>query len=118
MADAGADVVWGHHPHVLQRIEWLNASDGRKVLALDSLGNLLADQRMLADTQQSSLVRLNFHGTILEAIEIIPIGMTDRGTKLKILDDKETVEKIGERLQVSQLSTGYPEIEIQLMNRD
>ena len=118
MADAGADVIWGHHPHVLQRMEWLNASDGRKVLALYSLANLLADQRMLTDTQQSALVRLTFSGGTIKSIEIIPIGMMDRGTRLYIIDDMKTVEKIGERLQISQLSAEHPEIEIQLINGD
>ena len=118
MADAGADVIWGHHPHVLQRMEWLEASDGRTVLALYSLGNLLTDQRMLADTQQSALVSLTFTGDTLQSIEIIPIGMMDRGTKLHIIDDAQTIEKIGERLQLSQLSAEYPEVAIQLMNGD
>jgi hypothetical protein len=27
LAEAGATLVWGHHPHVLQPVEWIN--DGK-----------------------------------------------------------------------------------------
>lgn len=115
LADAGADVIWGHHPHVLQKMEWLETSDGRKALVLYSLGNLLTDQYMLADTQQSALVRLDFTGDTLKSVEVIPIGMTDYGSKLQIIDGVESVEKISDRLQIDILSAKRPEIDIQLM---
>lgn len=44
MADAGADVIIGHHPHVLQPIEWLDGKDGKKVLCAYSLGNFVHEQ--------------------------------------------------------------------------
>ena len=45
MADLGVDVIIGHHPHVLQPIEWISASDGEhKTLCIYSLGNLAAEQ--------------------------------------------------------------------------
>ena len=44
IADSGADVVLGHHPHVLQKIEYYNTSDSRKVLIAYSLGNLISGQ--------------------------------------------------------------------------
>lgn len=43
MADAGADVILGHHPHVLQPIVWLTASDGRQTLCAYSLGNFVSE---------------------------------------------------------------------------
>ncbi len=44
IAEAGADVIIGHHPHVIQPVEWLDTSDGRKVLCVYSLGNFMAEQ--------------------------------------------------------------------------
>jgi poly-gamma-glutamate synthesis protein (capsule biosynthesis protein) len=46
IADAGADVVVGHHPHFVQGIEWHN-----KTLLLYSLGNFVFYQPQLEWTQ-------------------------------------------------------------------
>lgn len=42
IADAGADVIIGHHPHVLQTIEWIEGKNGGKTLCVYSLGNLIS----------------------------------------------------------------------------
>ncbi len=42
LADNGADVILGHHPHVLQPIEWIEAEDGSETLCIYSLGNLVS----------------------------------------------------------------------------
>ncbi len=44
LADWGADVIVGTHPHVLQNAEWLTAQDGRNVFVAYSLGNFLSTQ--------------------------------------------------------------------------
>lgn len=44
MAKNGADVILGHHPHVLQPIEWLDGADGKKTLCAYSLGNFVHEQ--------------------------------------------------------------------------
>jgi len=45
LAAAGADLIIGHHPHVLQPIEWIwGAGRGRPTLVAYSLGNALFDQ--------------------------------------------------------------------------
>jgi hypothetical protein len=44
MLDAGASVVVGHHPHVLQPIETYTTSDGRMGVIFYSLGNFLSNQ--------------------------------------------------------------------------
>ncbi|WP_409293688.1 CapA family protein [Peribacillus sp. SCS-26] len=43
MAEAGADIIIGHHPHVLQPIEWIEHGD-RRSLVVYSLGNFLSGQ--------------------------------------------------------------------------
>ncbi|MDP2270172.1 MAG: CapA family protein [Archangium sp.] len=44
MIDAGAFAVIGHHPHVLQPIEYLERSQGGRGLVVFSLGNLVSNQ--------------------------------------------------------------------------
>jgi gamma-polyglutamate biosynthesis protein CapA len=53
LAGAGADLIWGHHPHILQPAAWINQG---QTLIFYSLGNALFDQYGLADTRQSALV--------------------------------------------------------------
>ena len=45
IADCGADIIIGTHPHVLQRTEWLERSDGGRTLCVYSLGNFLSNMR-------------------------------------------------------------------------
>lgn len=43
-ADCGVDVVIGHHPHVIEPVEWITGKDGNKTLCYYSLGNFMAEQ--------------------------------------------------------------------------
>ncbi len=57
LADAGAALIWGHHPHVLQPVVWLQgAGQPFRTFVAYSLGNALFDQMMLPDTQQSAVL--------------------------------------------------------------
>ena len=44
LADQGADLIIGTHPHVLQDAQWLSAADGRQTFVAYSLGNFLSTQ--------------------------------------------------------------------------
>jgi len=44
MLEAGASVVVGHHPHVLQPVETYKTADGRNTVIFYSLGNFLSNQ--------------------------------------------------------------------------
>ena len=44
LADWGADVIVGTHPHVVQNAAWLTAADGRRAFVAYSLGNFLSTQ--------------------------------------------------------------------------
>jgi poly-gamma-glutamate synthesis protein (capsule biosynthesis protein) len=44
MLDAGASVIVGHHPHVLQPVETYRTTDGRNTVIFYSLGNFLSNQ--------------------------------------------------------------------------
>ncbi len=44
LADAGADVVIGTHPHVVQKVEWVTSAGGNRTLVFYSLGNFISLQ--------------------------------------------------------------------------
>lgn len=100
-ADAGADVIWGHHPHVLQRIDWLTSTkDGHDALVIYSLGNLMADQLMLLDAQRTALIRLDIVNSRIKKVTLLP-AMFDWDTgRLKFDLDDETRDKILNRLDL------------------
>ena len=47
VADLGVDVVIGHHPHVLQPVDWVEGKEGNQMLIAYSLGNFLSGQDKL-----------------------------------------------------------------------
>lgn len=67
LAEAGATLIWGHHPHVLQPAAWVG-----KTLVLYSLGNALFDQPGLENTRQSALVLVKINPNGLEVIQVVP----------------------------------------------
>ncbi|MBZ2174662.1 CapA family protein [Schnuerera sp. xch1] len=69
--DAGADIVIGHHPHVLQGMEWYK---GR--LIVYSLGNMVFDQNFL-DTFPSGFLKTVWEKDKLIEARFIPIQITD-----------------------------------------
>ncbi|MBR5658830.1 MAG: CapA family protein [Lachnospiraceae bacterium] len=44
LADAGADVVIGTHPHVIQKVQWVTGASGHNTLVFYSLGNFISLQ--------------------------------------------------------------------------
>ncbi|MGO1549504.1 MAG: CapA family protein [Nesterenkonia sp.] len=44
LAELGIDAIVGHHPHVLQPIEWIQNSRGKDILVAYSLGNYFSGQ--------------------------------------------------------------------------
>ncbi len=44
MSEAGADVILGHHSHIIQPVEWHENTDGSRTLIVYSLGNFLSTQ--------------------------------------------------------------------------
>jgi poly-gamma-glutamate capsule biosynthesis protein CapA/YwtB (metallophosphatase superfamily) len=44
LVNEGADIIFGHHPHVLQPMDWHIGPNGRKAFVVYSLGNFLSGQ--------------------------------------------------------------------------
>jgi len=110
LANAGVDVLWGHHPHVLQPAEWVDSEDGsHRMLALYSLGNLLTDQIMTYETRHSALVQLRVRGGEISQLSLQPLVLTQLDGQL-VLDypDEEGVSHIEERLGWAELMKSFP----------
>jgi len=65
--DAGADLVVGHHPHVVQDIQLIN-----DVPVFYSLGNYIFDQYDSVTTQQGLVLHLDF--SELRSISLLPVS--------------------------------------------
>jgi poly-gamma-glutamate synthesis protein (capsule biosynthesis protein) len=106
MADAGASLIWGHHPHVLQPVEWIDVPCSpldpskicRQTLVLYSLGNALFDQYSLPDTRRSALIMVRLDKDGVQEFHAIPFVIDEPRSRLIAADD-DTTKKILERLR-------------------
>ncbi len=101
MADLGADVIIGHHPHVVQKIEWIDGKDGHKTLCYYSLGNGLNAQdklnNMVGITADFEIVQSD-SGVHIENASCTPIfNVMEPGYKdihlIKLCDLTEDIAK-------------------------
>ncbi len=94
LAAAGVDVVWGHHPHVVQPVDIVE-NNGRRSVLMYSLGNFISGQGRIADpalpeeewsyTGDSAIIQVTFDfsegAPVLKDVEAVPIAnimTTDR----------------------------------------
>ncbi len=62
MAEAGADLIIGTHPHVPQPVEWVSAGEGSAALCFYSLGNYVSTQKQAA-CMLEEMAWVTFHVT-------------------------------------------------------
>ncbi len=87
MADNGADIIIGSHPHVLQGVEMLSTPDGKQVPVFYSLGNFISAQNrpdtMLGGMAKVQMVYDKATGKLsLTELGIIPL-VTDYSASYK-----------------------------------
>lgn len=73
LTEAGADIIIGTHPHVVQPVEWIEAENGNRALCFYSLGNYVS-------TQKNAL-------SMLEAMAWINFRVTEDGI---FIDEEKT----------------------------
>ena len=61
MAEAGADLIIGTHPHVPEPLEWITTEEGKEVLCYYSLGNYASTQNQSVDVLLEELAWVSFH---------------------------------------------------------
>ncbi len=103
LADAGADVIAGHHPHVLQGIETIGDT-----LVAHSLGNLVFYARTPA-TRQSGVLTVTLGEGGVDAHRWDPARIDDRGRPQPVTSQEPIVD--GEELTGSPdgVGCGLPE---------
>ena len=88
--DAGADIVIGHHPHVIQPRE---EYQGKPIYY--SLGNFVFDQFQRKATQHGEIVEISFVGAKILTERVLPVKITRTGPEL------ETVSTAGGEFDVT-----------------
>jgi len=68
MVDAGADIIHGHHPHVLQKTEIYQNKP-----IFYSLGNFIFDQNWSVETSTSQIVNLKLTKNEIINQQTIPL---------------------------------------------
>lgn len=122
MIDAGAFAVIGHHPHVLQPVEFLERSQGGKGLVVFSLGNLVSNQdfdKPNGTKRDGLLIELEIvretpEGAVrLESVRAVPVATENtlgkgkaRNVQALLLD--EELAAIEERLTELEGRTDAP----------
>jgi hypothetical protein len=94
-AEAGADVVIAHHPHVLQGVERVGGA-----LVVYSLGNLVFDQDFLA-TFPTAFLRLVYDGDALLEARLIPLELA--GYRPVPVADRGAARTVRSLWELSQL---------------
>jgi poly-gamma-glutamate capsule biosynthesis protein CapA/YwtB (metallophosphatase superfamily) len=102
IANAGADIIIGHHPHVLQPMEWIERADGKCSFVAYSLGNFLSgqkgDYKDIGGIMQIKVVKVDINGEIVVKLKdpsFIPtfVGEDYVVSPLKQVAGKEAVYK-------------------------
>lgn len=76
--DAGAKIVVGHHPHVVQPCEEYGGG-----VIFYSLGNLLFDQFQRKETQHGLVVEALFVGKMLIRYNLVPVDIMKSGPRVR-----------------------------------
>jgi poly-gamma-glutamate synthesis protein (capsule biosynthesis protein) len=108
-AGVGAALIFGTHPHVLERAEWVQGPSSAAVglqsgplhgtLVLYSLGNALFDQGGLPDTRRSALVVVTLDEEGVESVRVVPFVLDPVESRV-VAPDLETAKIIREQLNL------------------
>ena len=95
--DAGADLVIGHHPHVVQTMEKYK---GRYIFY--SLGNFVFDQPQSEETKEGLTIKIYFAKNGINKISLLPVVMENLAQPR--MANKNETDKILQRLNFSLAS--------------
>lgn len=97
LAQSGADIIWGHHPHVLQTTEWIETNNNHLSFVAYSLGNALFDQVVPIDTLESAVLLITVDHDNVVNVTAIPF-VIDPFSGSTFLAKGKVFEKIIKRL--------------------
>jgi len=112
--DAGADIVIGSHPHVIQDAELYKS---RAIFY--SIGNFVFDQTWSEPTQKGLIIAGKFKGDTLELVLLPIVSKKIQPELLRGADKTDFITKIRTDLDLptSDTGLGYDKITIQLSNK-
>lgn len=90
--DSGADIVVGHHPHVIQDIEYYN---GKPIIY--SLGNFMFDQYFSKETMRGMVIMATFQNKELKELKSL-ISIQNKKYQIEGLFDEDKIKDIEEVL--------------------
>ncbi|MFG6113876.1 CapA family protein [Halobacillus sp. MO56] len=105
ISDAGAHVILGHHPHVLQPIEMLDGKNGNETLVIYSLGNFLSAQEEtyrriggilqveIEKDRQDGSIYVNQPAFIPTIVDYTPFANHHAGTDFKIVPMHTSIQE-------------------------
>ena len=93
--DAGADMVVGHHPHWVQKVE-----DYKGKTIIYSLGNLVFDQMWSVETGEGALAEVKFIDGKISGTSYMPIVIKNYGQP-EVASDRAQTQRIFERMEVT-----------------
>ena len=93
--NSGANLILGHHPHVVQSVEKYNNG-----FIIYSMGNLVFDQMWSEETREGIIVKCKFINKDLKQIEFIPIKIENYNQPRKASNSESSV--ILERMKLEQ----------------
>ena len=90
--DAGAEMVIGHHPHVVQTMEIYK---GKYIFY--SLGNFIFDQMWSRETREGLLIKAAFTKEGVKNVTFHPVLIEDYAQP-RFMEDREDITRILDRL--------------------
>ncbi|MFZ3072162.1 MAG: CapA family protein [Thermodesulfobacteriota bacterium] len=93
--DAGAELVIGHHPHVIQPVERYNGK-----LIFYSLGNFIFDQSEPKETKEGVMVKFLFTKDALKSVETVPVFI-EHYAQPRLMEGEDG-RQVVERLKIPQ----------------
>jgi len=93
LIDAGADIIVGHHPHVVQGVEIYKNHP-----IFYSLGNFIFDQYFSSDTQEGLSLGMNYSS---EKLEINLYPLKSKNSQVVLMNEKEKTDFFEQMLKWS-----------------
>lgn len=106
LTKAGADIVIGHHPHTVQKVEIISTNTNREALIAYSLGNFVFDQGDDV-TRQGLAIRVFFDRQGLQAAQALPVWNYRTAKLMELNDAQDLFHRIQPESRYSRYVCNY-----------
>ncbi len=99
--EAGADLVLGHHPHVVGGVAFLEQG-----FVAYSLGNFIFDQPFSVETERGLMLQALLDDTGLKQVRLVPVHI--EAGQARVLPQAESTSALGEVFEIAESLGGLP----------